>query len=100
MQKQTNPRRDIYGSKPTSPRRLSRVLIARPIRMTTTSGRRFTNTSASPLQLHRRRKRWLEARRLAAARHPLVPAGQNNSQDDDWFKELRRMTLIKNVRMD
>jgi len=54
--------------KPTSPRRLSQALIDRRIRKTTTSGRRFTSTSASRLQLRRPRKRRLDARRQASAR--------------------------------
>src|SRR5260370_37269682 len=100
MPRQTNTRRDIYGSKPTSPRRLSRVLIARPIRKTTTSGRRFTNTSASPLQLRRPRKRRLDARRQASARRQPEPAVPNNSQHDNRLKELQPMTLIKHVPME
>src|SRR6266436_7280281 len=100
MPKRTNTRYDICGSKPTSPRRLSQALIDRRILKITTSGRRFTNTSPSRLQLHRPRKRRLDAPRQASARRSPEPAVRNNSQDDNRLKELRRMTWIKTVRMD
>src|SRR5258707_15530617 len=100
MPKPTNTRYDICASKPTSPRRLSQALIDRRIRKITTSGRRFTNTSASPLQLRRPRKRRLDARRQASARRQPEPAVRNNSQHDNRLKELQRMTWIKTVRMD
>src|SRR5437879_1793487 len=100
MPKPTNTRYDICGSKPMSPRRLSQAPIDRRTRKITTSGRRFTSTSASRLQLRRPRKRRLDARRQASAGRKPEPAVRNNSRDDNRLEELRRMTWIKTVRMD